>query len=111
MKPYCESDNLVIELGYWMQLIFDRLIWQKLNFHNCFRTKIQGISKNSSIRDLVSGKLPNQLIQAVFQLVKENSRLNKVVGPKLDMKIVDNLELNSIVRTPSRCQYSYDLFL
>ncbi|XP_037038244.1 GATA zinc finger domain-containing protein 14-like [Bradysia coprophila] len=59
-------------------------------------TKIQGISKNSSIRDLVSGKLPNQLIQAVFQLVKENSRLNKAIGSKLDMKILDNLELNSI---------------
>lgn len=63
-----------------------------------YRTKIQDISKNSSIIDLVSGKLPNQLIQAVFQLVKENSRLNTVIGSKLDMKILDKLELNSIVR-------------
>lgn len=69
-----------------------------MKFVYYFRTKIQDISKNSSIIDLVSGKLPNQLIQAVFQLVKENSRLNKLIGSKLDMKILDKLELNSIVR-------------
>lgn len=75
-----------------------------------FSTKIQDISKNSTIRDLVSGKLPNQVIQAVFQLVKENSRLNNLIGSKLDMKILDNLELNSIVRRfPSYGEFSLNL--
>lgn len=63
-----------------------------------FRTKIKDISKNSTIIDLVSGKLPNQLIEAVFQLVKENARLNKLIGSRLDMNVLNKLELNSIVR-------------
>lgn len=53
---------------------------------------------NSSIVDLVSGKLPNQLIKAVFQLVKENARLNKLIGSKLDMESANDLSVNSIVR-------------